>query len=203
MVKAGLLKLKSTEVPIHFYKDREGRVSHHKRTGWFSPWYAAWINFKIILLYAPNFVFFTPGALSLAAGITIIIISALRLQPNFQYHWNLLGFILTIIGYSTIQLGILSKTFSDLNNYYHDRIIVFMKEKFTYDKGMLAGFSVLISGLALTSLLIIQWLRNQFKLTEISSQGILGLLLIVMGFQTIIFTFIYTLFKFSTKKQIP
>ena len=37
VVKAGLLKLKTAEVPIHFYKDKNGRLSHHKRSGWIMP----------------------------------------------------------------------------------------------------------------------------------------------------------------------
>ena len=31
----------TAEVPVKFYKDREGRVSHHKRMGWLSPWWQA------------------------------------------------------------------------------------------------------------------------------------------------------------------
>jgi len=40
IVKAGLMELKATEVPICFYKDRNGRQSHLKRSGWLSPWLA-------------------------------------------------------------------------------------------------------------------------------------------------------------------
>ena len=40
VIKAVQLRLKTTEVPISFYKDREGRLSHHRRVGWYSPWLA-------------------------------------------------------------------------------------------------------------------------------------------------------------------
>ena len=32
VLKAAKLRLRTTEVPVRFYKDREGRESHHKRT---------------------------------------------------------------------------------------------------------------------------------------------------------------------------
>lgn len=35
---------------MRFFKDRDGRVSHHKRMGWFSPWQAAWINLRAMLI---------------------------------------------------------------------------------------------------------------------------------------------------------
>ena len=46
VLKSVHMELRTTEVPVTFLKDREGRVSHHKRLGWFSPWQAAWINLQ-------------------------------------------------------------------------------------------------------------------------------------------------------------
>ncbi len=46
VVKAAKLRLRTTEVPVRFYKDREGRESHHKRAGWWSPWAAGWRNLQ-------------------------------------------------------------------------------------------------------------------------------------------------------------
>ena len=39
---------KHPNVPIHFFKDREGRQSHHIRTGWYSPWLAGLLTMKTI-----------------------------------------------------------------------------------------------------------------------------------------------------------
>src|SRR5664279_5259668 len=46
VLKSVHMDLKTAEVPVRFYKDQEGRFSHHKRAGWFSPWHAGWINLK-------------------------------------------------------------------------------------------------------------------------------------------------------------
>ena len=54
VLKAARLGLKIAEVPVKFYKDREGRISHHRRMGWLSPWIAGWINLKVMLVYSPD-----------------------------------------------------------------------------------------------------------------------------------------------------
>src|SRR4029078_844847 len=46
VLKSPRMELRTTEVPVRFLKDEKGRLSHHKRSGWFSPWHAAWINLK-------------------------------------------------------------------------------------------------------------------------------------------------------------
>jgi len=199
VIKSGLLKLRTAEVPIHFYKDKNGRLSHHKRSGWFSPWYAGWINLKIMLLYAPNFVFFIPGVLALLLGILIVLTSSLGLINNFRLHFSLLGFALVTIGYLTMQLGIISKLFSDLNKYYQDKLTLWVHQKFNYDRGMIAGIFLVLLGLTLASFLLYHWLKNNFTLESVSVFGIIGLTLITLGFQTIFFTFINEIFKISRK----
>ena len=46
VLKAASSTCATAEVPVRFYKDREGRLSHHKRAGWLSPWIAGWINLR-------------------------------------------------------------------------------------------------------------------------------------------------------------
>lgn len=54
LVKATRLGLDIGEVPIDFYKDRNGRVSVHKRLGWLSPWLAAWSNIQAMMVHGGN-----------------------------------------------------------------------------------------------------------------------------------------------------
>ena len=71
VLKAALLKLRVAEVPVKFYKDRDGRVSHHKRAGWLSPWVAGWINLKAMFLYAPDCFVRRPGWVLLTLGLAL------------------------------------------------------------------------------------------------------------------------------------
>ena len=62
VIKAAKLRLDTAEVPVRFYRDREGRESHHKRLGWWSPWAAGWRNLSVMLLYAPDFFLVVPAS---------------------------------------------------------------------------------------------------------------------------------------------
>src|SRR3984957_20520449 len=50
VLKSVHMSLRTEEVPIRFLKDRDGRLSHHRRSGWFSPWHAAWINLRAMFV---------------------------------------------------------------------------------------------------------------------------------------------------------
>lgn len=54
IIKSVQLKLKTTEVPITFFKDKEGRQSHHIRAGWYSPWLAGFMTMKTIFALRKN-----------------------------------------------------------------------------------------------------------------------------------------------------
>lgn len=49
VIKSIQLGLNTSEIPVNFYKDRQGRESHHKRIGWHSPWLAGMHSVKTIL----------------------------------------------------------------------------------------------------------------------------------------------------------
>jgi hypothetical protein len=57
----------------------------------------------------------------------------------------------------------------------------------TIGRGALAAAVLILAGLVLDAILLADWISNGFRLTGLSYPGVLGLLLIVLGFQT--FTF--------------
>ena len=64
VLKSVHMELRTAEVPVHFLKDQEGRVSHHRRMGWFSPFQAAWINLRAMFVYGADFFVYGPGTVS-------------------------------------------------------------------------------------------------------------------------------------------
>src|SRR5256714_7412820 len=69
VLKAARLKLVTAEVAVKFYKDREGRFSHHRRMGWLSPWIAGWLNLKVMLVYTPDSFLLKPGIILTIVGL--------------------------------------------------------------------------------------------------------------------------------------
>src|SRR5580698_7104844 len=73
VLKSVHMKLRTEELPIRFLKDREGRESHHRRSGWFSPWQAAWINLRAMFVYGADFFLYRPGFVLLALGAALTL----------------------------------------------------------------------------------------------------------------------------------
>ena len=192
VLKAARLKLKIAEVPVRFYKDREGRLSHHKRSGWLSPWIAGWINLKAMFLYAPDFFVMTPGWIMLLIGLLLSMALCrgpiwLNSRIGLDMHSMLLGITLTTLGYSAIQLGTLARVFYNFNPGKRKRLA----KRFTYNRGMVIALGLILIGTILDSILLAQWYQNGLRLRQISHQALLGLLLIILGFQTFVFTLLF------------
>ena len=73
VLKSVHMDLRTTEVPVTFLKDREGRLSHHKRSGWFSPFQAAWINLRAMFVYGSDFFLLKPGLVLTVLGLLLTL----------------------------------------------------------------------------------------------------------------------------------
>jgi len=188
VLKAARLKLVTAEVPVKFYKDREGRFSHHRRMGWLSPWIAGWLNLKVMLVYTPDSFLLRPGIILTVLGA--LIACALSMGPvviggvGFSLYWLLFGVTCVTLGYSSIQIGVLARVMHGLR----PRSLQRLRQVLSYDRGMLLAGGCSLVGLVLLSTLVYHYLTSEFRLFEISHPAIFGLLLIIVGFQTFCFT---------------
>ena len=203
VLKAARLGLATAEVPVRFYKDRAGRVSHHRRMGWLSPWIAGWLNLKVMLVYTPDSFLLKPGIALMAIGLLLSI--GLAGGPvmigniGFSLYWMLFGVTCTTLGYSFIQIGILARVMHGLRPALVKRAQKFM----TYDRGMLVSAGFIVAGLILLGNLVYRYLKLGLNLEAISHPAILGLLLVILGFQTFCFTLLMEMAKrvASTSRQ--
>ena len=205
VIKAGLMKLKSSEVPISFYKDRVGRQSHHKRSGWFSPWQAGWINLKVMFLYAPRQMIIKPGFLFLCLGLLLILMQVngpLTIGSiTFSASTMMLGLTLSVLGFSSLQMGILVESFSDMSRFHESKIASVLQSFFTYTKGMIFGFGTFMGGACLVVTLIFRWYSLGFKLKVLPWYVVFGMLMVIFGIQTILFSLVYHAFMLNKKER--
>jgi len=193
VLKAAKLRLRTTEVPVHFLRDREGRESHHKRAGWRSPWKAGWDNLKVMFLYAPEALLLLPGVVLLIPGL--ILSAALVGGPidvgkfSLSLNWSLLGLAASTIGYTLVWLGVLARVHNDLDPEYTDRKL----RRWTFDRGASAAFLLAAAGVVLNAILVATWISQGFALDQIYHPVVFGLLLVVLGFQTFAFTLLLTI----------
>jgi glycosyltransferase involved in cell wall biosynthesis len=188
VLKAWRLNLKFVEVPVHFYKDREGRFSHHRRAGFWSPWEAGWINLKVMLVYTPDTFLLKPGLALFVLGS--ILAASLAGGPytispiGFNLHWMLFAMTAAILGYSSVQVGTLAR----LSHRLRYGIVGAFSRAFTYDRGMIAAVVLVAIGVGLNLPLAWHYATDGFKLYRLSYSSVFGLYLTMIGFQTFGFT---------------
>jgi hypothetical protein len=188
ILKASRLKLAMAEVPVRFYKDREGRDSHLVRGGWTTPWKAGWQSLRVMFVYAPDFFLLWPGALLLLTGLSV----AVSLAPGpyeflgigFDLHWMLLGLVSASVGYSALQLALLARVYYDFDPVSTGRL----RRTLSYNRGVWLAAAMIVGGLIPNALLLVNWLDDGFRLSAIDHPSVFGLVLIVLGAQTFAFT---------------
>ena len=196
VLKAARLKLRFAEVPVKFYKDREGRLSHHRRAGWLSPWIAGWINLKVMLVYSPDSFLLRPGLLLVGFGLLLSLVLGIS-GPfslgsiGFNLYWMLLGVTCTTLGYSCVQIGIIARIVHGLRSGVEEHV----QKSLTYDRGMAVAAIFAGAGFLLLGLFVRQYFVGGMRLSEVSHSAILGLLLVILGFQTFGFTLFLEMFQ--------
>jgi hypothetical protein len=192
VLKSVRMGLKTTEVPVTFYKDREGRVSHHKRSGWLSPFQAAWINLRAMFVYRAEFFAMKPGLALLALGLIITVpltFATITIGSlTFNLYWMLLGVTLAVLGLQSFYFGCLAQVLCD----YSDRARSKWTGVFRYTPTVLSSVAAFILGLLLAGTLAVYYFTHDFSVPSpravVDHLAITGSLLMIMSFQTFCFT---------------
>jgi glycosyltransferase involved in cell wall biosynthesis len=194
VLKASRIGLRIDEVPVNFYKDREGRFSHHKRAGFWSPWNAGWINLKVMLVYSPDTFLIKPGLLLLLVGLIITILSITGNffigRVGFGTNMQLLGFVSLILGISFLQVAMLARYFHQLRKGFD----LWFLQNISYNKGMIVSGIFFFSGFILDVKFFLDYLSNNF-IARSTSSSLLGLLFIVISIQFFIFTLLLEMIR--------
>jgi glycosyltransferase involved in cell wall biosynthesis len=197
VLKAVKYHLRIAEVPIRFYKDRGGRLSHMKRSQWYEPWRAGWINLRAMFLFAPDFFLMVPGVAGVSLGLLLVLLSASHWFWWLSLHWMLLGMTLTVGGYSAIQMAVLTKVFYNFipeNTAKYTRLI-------TYNRGVATSALLGLTSLAVLAKFFAQYLMKNMTLSDVSESAVVALYLLLLAFQTFTFTLMFQMIARRNKWQ--
>lgn len=193
VLKSVRMGLRTQEVPVHFLKEPEGRVSHHKRAGWTSPWKAAWINLRAMFVYGADFFTFRPGMVLLIMGALLTLpltFGSITIGPiTFSLFSMLIGLVLCVLGLQAFFLGCLARVLYDRTG----REASLWVGRFRYSRAVLSCMGLFALGWVLIVPLVVEFVTNDFALTAIgwrNHAAITGLTLAVVAFMTFAFTLI-------------
>lgn len=195
VLKSVHLKLRTAEVPIRFLKDKEGRLSHHRRMGWFSPWQAGWINLKAMFVNGPDFFLYRPGMLLFALGALLLVPLSggpITVGPiTLSLYWQLLGLFLCTVGMPAMYLGILAQALFD----YPSLRTRSWLASFPYTRTTWLCVLAFLGGAAMSGSLVREYVGLGYSLPDhlssVNFLAVTGLWLMSSAFQT--FTFMLLL----------
>lgn len=194
VLKSVHMELKTAEVPVRFLKDQDGRVSHHKRMGWTSPFKAAWINLRAMFVYGADFFLVKPGFILLMLGLLLTLplsFGPITVGPiTFSLYWMLLGVTATVFGIESLYLGLLARTFYDFTGKTKKRLL----SRFRYNRGVGWGLAGVLAGMVCAIPLAVQYFANGFSfpgsIEPWNYLAVTGATLALVGFSTFTFTLV-------------
>ncbi|MCX8156837.1 MAG: glycosyltransferase family 2 protein [Verrucomicrobiae bacterium] len=191
VVKAALLGLKITEVPVTLSPDGRGRPPHLRR------WRDGWRHLRFMLLYSPRWLFLIPGALLMLLGVLLMawLLPGPRTvgSVTFDVHTLLYAAMMVLMGYQAVLFAVFTKVFAISEGLLPpDARLEKLYRIITLEVGLTAGLVLTLLGLGGSAYAVWSWGQTHFgplQPTETLRTIIPALLALVLGIQTIFSSF--------------
>ena len=186
MLEVSIMKnLRIAEVPITYYP-RVGESTLHSLPD-------GWRHLKHILLRAPTLLFLIPGFILFMLGMLLVFLiwNPFNLWATMLgIHSMIAGCLLAIVGYQIVFLGLFAKIYGSHHGLKkRDWITEFISKQLTLARGVTVGLVILLVGFVYTLYLLLKWIGSGYTDLPVFDQDIAGLTLLVIGLQTIFYSF--------------
>jgi glycosyltransferase involved in cell wall biosynthesis len=188
LVKAAMLGLKMTEVPITLHPDGRDRPPHLR------PWSDGWRHLKYILLFAPKVIYWVPGSFLLSFGLILAVM--LNLSPGgeavyvgtfrFNDHWIVVSALSCLLGYELLLTGLLAHLYT-LTHRIQRRSprMDWLVNVVSIEKILLFSLVMVGIGIGIELSVLRSWFAAEFGPLYAIRPAITGMVLILMGAQTL------------------
>ncbi len=187
VVKATLVGLKRTEIPITLRPDKRGRPPHLR------PWRDGWRHLRYLFMLSPAWLFFVPSAAFALIGTTLAV--ALVLNTNSQMisigpflfgdHWMVIAGSLLIMAQQTAIFG-MATTLYGLGQGYRragpilTRLLRFGRLEYI----MILGALFMALGGGLFAYVVAAWAQDGFGALSALREVVAATTLVVIGVQS-------------------
>jgi hypothetical protein len=191
IIKASLHQERIAEVPITLHPD--GRKAHlpHLRT-----FRDGWRTLRLFLIFTPRWLFLVPGVLLIALGVIGygVALPGLTIgRATFDVHTLLVASLALLAGQQAIAFALFAKTFAIGEGLLPlDRRTARFFEIVTLERGLAAGAAAMLAGVALLSMVTVQWWQaglGPLDYARTMRLAIPGATLTAMGLQTVLASF--------------
>lgn len=146
VVKATLANMRIAETPTTLSPDGRTRAPHLRT------WRDGWRHLRFLFLYSPRWLFLYPGVAMMLIGIaaTAWLLPAQRVVGSFSLDVDTLVYALglILIGFQAIVFAVCAKVYGVSHGLLpHRPLVEKAVERFTLEKGLLAGAALTVAGL--------------------------------------------------------
>jgi glycosyltransferase involved in cell wall biosynthesis len=208
LIKAGKAKLKIAEVPITLHPDKRGRPPHLR------PIRDGWRHLKLMLTYSPTVLFLIPGLTLMLIGLALMGSQLLapmdkpiwlfgRLKMDF--HWAMLGSLLTLAGYQVINAHFMAKIYSVTHRFQEeDKVLQVAFRYLNAERVLLLSLIAIAIGLAMDGWVLWDWLKRGYGelVSGHTRLVIFGSTLIALGIQTFFNAFVFSILCETFRRNI-
>jgi glycosyltransferase involved in cell wall biosynthesis len=202
VIKATVLKMRISEIPITLYRDGRERAPHLRS------WRDGWRHLRFMLLYSPDWLFMVPGMLFLLIGLSF----GARLQWGpwkvgpfgFDTNTLLVCSMLPVVGLQIFFFGMFARVFATSEGLLPDNPGPFSRlfKYFNLERGIILGLVILLLGLIRLIQAVLYWKAAHFgaiSYPESLRQVIPAITLITMGVQIIFSSFFLSILSLPRK----
>lgn len=196
LVKATMLGMKVTEVPVTLSPDGRDRAPHLRR------WRDGWRSLRFYLLYSPKWLFLYPGLVLMLLGLATLLVGGHTEGGGESTRWGPVILILAatavISGSQMVAFSILGKVgaiATGLHPQPQTGLLDSLLRRIHLEKGLLAGALIFLIGLVPAALTVAGWASGDLSRIQTLQRVIPALVVGGFGFQVMGGSFLLALMK--------
>lgn len=195
VVKATLLGMKVSEVPVSLSPDGRGRPPHLR------PWRDGWRHLRFMFMFSPRWALLYPGIILGGVGAVGMLwllggprqIGAVELDVNTLLYCS----AMLMIGFQAVLFAVFARVFAYEEGLMpEDRLLTRCYGFMKLEVGLLVGAAMLLVGIALTVWSVVEWGSRSFgNLDPVHSlrRVIPAMVLLTLGVQLMLSSFFFSI----------
>jgi len=188
VIRASKEKLDIREFPIQYHpRGGESKLSSFRD---------GWRHLRFLLVHSPTHLFMLPGAILLAFGTIVALVSLLQIDVlgrAWDLHTMVAGALLMIVGTQVAALGLCAHAYGTYFMNEKDPWFDRMRARFRLEHGLMLGGMTLLAGFVVAAVIVGIWIERGFGQLSEERLAVLAATLLIVGIQIFFTSFLLSI----------
>ncbi|MGI8780577.1 MAG: glycosyltransferase family 2 protein [Solirubrobacteraceae bacterium] len=188
VIRASKEKLDIREFPIQYHpRGGESKLSSFRD---------GWRHLRFLLVHSPTHLFMLPGAILLAFGTIVALVSLLQIDVlgrAWDLHTMVAGALLMIVGTQVVALGLCAHAYGTYFMNEKDPWFDRMRARFRLEHGLMLGGMTLLAGFVVAAVIVGIWIERGFGQLSEERLAVLAATLLIVGIQIFFTSFLLSI----------